>query len=213
MTESVILTNSKSTKIQFVFKTLTFCLPILAVIVSCCIILCSKVTIPIENPAVLIIASVFVLLPLKTKNLSILQQITVFYLISITVNQLSEQYFSIGIMPLDISFSSIPLLLCTAGYFIGKLNSASTTNNSKTEIFNAWLLATGIIIAHMIFLSVTIYSYYSYGYERNLSTIGNMVLYLLLFIVLRVRLSGPVFRQATGLILIIFYMSLMFMST
>lgn len=212
MTESDSIILKERTKSATVLHILTLILPLIAVIASCCIILLSKITIPIENPAVLILASVFALLPLKTKNLSILQQITIFYLISITVNQLSAQYFSIGILPLDISFSSVPLLLCAAGYFIGKFDSVSPNNNSKTEISNAWLLAIVIIIAHMIFLSVVIYNYYGYGYERNLSTAGNIFLYMLLFIVLRARLSSLFFRQTTGLILLIFYTSLMFIN-
>ncbi len=208
MTESVLMNIKERTRSETIFKILTFGLPVAAVIAACVISLLSKVTIPVEHPMILVLASVLILVPSKLINIKTLQKITAFYLFGVAVNLLSAQYFSLAFLSLNIKVSctSIPLLLCAAGYFMRKSGTNNTADDSeKTDIIIAWLLALAVVVVHAIFLSLTVYNFYGYGYERNLSTTGNIILYLLLFIVLWPILGNLRFRQVTGLIMTIFY--------
>jgi hypothetical protein len=54
--------------------------------------------------------------------------------------------------------------------------------------------------------------FYGYGYERNLSTVGNLMLYLLLFILLWEKLGNLRFRRSAGLVLALFYLTSIFMN-
>jgi hypothetical protein len=180
-----------------------------AVIAACCFGFFIKMPIPIENTVILILALSFVLLPLKPEKISTLQKIICFYLFSVIVNQISAQYFPISISSanISVSYSIVPLLLCGSGYFVGKANSTSIARVIESRnIFYAWTIALAIIIVHIIFLSVILNKFYGYGFERNLSTVGNLTLYLLLFILLWEKLGSIRFRRSMGLVLAFFYL-------
>jgi hypothetical protein len=210
MIEEVTAPYQKRQGAEFVVKIFEFCLPLSAVIVAFYICLLSKVPIPIERPAVLALASFCVLLPLKSKSLRTLQKLTAFYLVSVPVNELALQYSRTSLLSVNISLSytTVILSLCAMGYVVGKLNPANTLRGAgRTNILYGWVLAFGIIIIHMVLLTFILNEFYGYGYERNLSVLGNLCLYFLLFILLWAKLDQIRFRQAAGLIVAIFYMA------
>jgi hypothetical protein len=79
----------------------------------------------------------------------------------------------------------------------------------KTDILIGWELASLIMIAHMLLLSLILNKFYGYGYERNLGVLGNLCLYFLLFILLWDELGRYRFRLCAGLILAVFYLAVM----
>jgi hypothetical protein len=142
-----------------------------------------------------------------------LQTIMGFYLVSTVVSQLSSQYFPLSFLSVDISvsYSTVVLLLCAVGHFLGKVNSTDTHRGiGRANIIYGWVLALTIIVAHMVLLSLILNKFYGYGYERNLNVLGNLCLYFLLFIVLWEKLSSLLFRQGVGLILTVFYLAAIF---
>lgn len=220
MIQQTVTVCHQGRRFESVANVLGFGLSFSAVVTACCIGFFTKMLIPVENPVILVLASFFVLVPFKLETLSTLQKIMCFYLFVVLVNQLSAQYFPISTPSADInvSYSIIPLLLCGLGYFAenglghpAEVNSNSTSRISKrANISHAWVLTLIIIFVHMVCLSLVLNKFYGYGYERNLSTAGNLALYLLLFILLWKKIGSLRFRQSMGLVLTLFYVASIF---
>ena len=211
MTEQSATICHRGWRLESIANVLGFGLSLSAVVAACCIGFFTKMTIPVENPVIMVLASFFMLVPFKPEKISTLQKIICFYLFSVIVNQISAQYFPTSIFSanIDISYSIIPLLLCGLGY----LTTITIQQTVKREnISHAWITALIIIIVHIIFLSVILNKFYGYGYERNLSTVGNLMLYLLLFVLLWEKLSSLRFRQSMALVLALFYLVAIFMN-
>lgn len=209
MTEAVIAHYEKHQRLKSVAKAFGFCLPVLAVIVACCISLLRERAIPIERPVVLVLGAILMLVPFKSELPSALQKIVSFYMVGILVNESSSQYFQIPfLLPrISISCSTIVLSLCTIGYLCGRMGSADKVQRAeRTDVICGWVLALVVIVVHMALLSVLLKKFYGYGYERNLSVLGSLCLYLLLFTVLWDKFAKLRFRQCIGLILAIFYL-------
>ena len=213
MIEQVIASSRKQQRIAPVVKVFEFCLPLIAIILACCVSFCSQMLIQIEKPAILMLGSLFVLAPFRSEAPATLQRIIGFYLSSVTVNQLSSQYFSFSFLSADVSvsYSTVVLSLCAIGYSLGRLNSTNTPQVlGMANIFYGWVFAIAIIIVHMVLLSLILNKFYGYGYEQNLSVLGNLCLYFLLFIVLWEKLGSFLFRRGIGLILTVFYLAAIF---
>ncbi|MCX5637288.1 MAG: hypothetical protein NTX52_06300 [Planctomycetota bacterium] len=56
----------------------------------------------------------------------------------------------------------------------------------------------------MALLRLALSRFYGYGYERDLSVLGNLCLYFLVFILLWESFKRPRFRQGIGLIITFF---------
>ena len=210
MIKQVTASCRKQRRIEPIVKAFGFCLPVIAVILACCISFFSQMPIPIEKPAILVLGSLFILVPLRSEATTTLQKIMGFYLISVPVNELSSQYFSVSFLSVgfSISYSTIVLLLCTTGYFLGRVNSTNALRDvGRANIIHGWVLALAVIVVHMVLLSLILNKFYGYGYERDLSVLGNLALYFLLFIVMWEKLDLLRFRQGVGLILAIFYLA------
>jgi hypothetical protein len=111
-------------------------------------------------------------------------------------------------VPIDISYSVIVLLLCGTGYVLGKLNPTKSQQiNKEKDIILGWILALSIVILHMIFLSLILSQFYGYGYEWNLGVLGQLCLYFMLFAILWNKFNVLHFRQLTGLILTVYYLT------
>ncbi|HUW19753.1 MAG TPA: hypothetical protein VMW16_10675 [Sedimentisphaerales bacterium] len=193
----------------------SFGLTLSAVIVGCCISFLLTLKIPIERPVMLVLASLFLLLPLKAATFATLQKIVAFYLISVPVNELSSQYFQISFLPVDVSvsYTTAVLLLCALGYLVGKINTTNATQDySSANILSGWVVALVIVTIHMALLSLILNKFYGYGYERNLGVLGNLFLYFLLFVLMWENLGGLRFRQCTGLVLAVFYFATLFVN-
>lgn len=215
MTEQSAIICRDKYRIESVAKVIGFGLSFSAVVAACCIGFFTEAVIPVENPTILVLASFLILVPFKSEALSSLQMMMCFYLFSILVNQISGQYFPFPISfgKIDISYSIIPLLLCGLGYLTSKVNSTNVHQFIEGKnMFYAWIVTFTIITVHIILLSLILRKFYGYGYERNLSTAGNLMLYLLLFILLWKRLGNLRFRRSMGLVLASFYLISIFMN-
>jgi hypothetical protein len=195
-------------------KIIGFSLSATAVITACCVCLFSEMPIPIEHPVILVVASLFLLIPFASNySAKKFQKIVGFYLTSVLVNELSLQNFQLSGDSIDvtISYSAPVFLLCIIAYMMGKIGDAGKFQNLGTiNILPAWLLAVIIIIFHMAFLTPMLMRFYGYGYERNLSVLGSLCLYFLLFVALWGKLDMPRFRQFIGVILTVFYFVITF---
>ena len=210
MTELLTASCRKQQGIGPMVKVFGFCLPVIAIILACCLSFFSHMPISIEQPAILMLGSRLILVPFRSEAATTLQKIIGFYLIGVPVNELSSQYFSLSFLSVDISvsYSTTVLLLCVIAYFLGRASSTNTLRDvGGTNIVLAWVLALAVIVVHIVLLTGILNEFYGYGYERNLSVLGNLALYFLLFIVLWKRLGGLRFRQCAGLILAIFYLA------
>ena len=215
MTEQTVTVCHRVQRFESAANTLGFGLSFSAVIAACCIGFFTKRVIPIENPSILVLASFLIILPFKLEKLTTLQKIICFYLFSILINQLSAQYFPISISSADInvSYSILPLMLCGLGYFAGKVSPKNISQAAEeTNLIYGWGVALVIITVHIVFLSLVLNKFYGYGYELNLSTAGNLALYLLLFILLWEKLSNLRFRRSMGMVLALFYLTSIFMN-
>lgn len=193
--------------------TVGFWLPISGVIAATGVCLLTGVRVRIEIPLVLVLAGAFVSAPLKSELVRTLQKVTGFYLVGVLVNESAGRYFNIPFLPANVSvpFSAVVLLMCGIGHLAGKINSAETLESTKrTTIISGWGLTIGAVIVHMVSLGLILERFYGYGHERNLSVLGNLCLYFLLFIFLWRKLEGLRFRQAMGLALGFSYFVMIF---
>jgi len=189
------------------------CLGISAVVAGCTVCLSSPLPIPIENPLVLIAASLFLLGWFKSETPAVLQKLTAIYLIGVIVNEISVEHFRVGVLGAGVTVSwSMPiLLLFLAAYLVDKLGSIGNTKPPQSRlIVTAWIVALALLIAQMTVLGPILYRFYGYGYERDLAVAGSLCLYLPLFLILRRSLAGVRFRRLTGLVLIIFFLVVQF---
>lgn len=211
MNEAIAVGGPRQQSPQFMITLFGFCLSALAVIVACSISFFSKTGIQVANPCVLLLGSLFMLVPPKSGFLSQLQQIIGLYIICVPVNLSTEHSFQICPFSYDLSVSStaVILLLCVAGYLVGRVRSANGPNSlAKPDILRGWLLALSVVVLHAVILRLILGRFYGYGCERTLSALGTLCLYFLLFIVLWPKLESTRFRQGMGLILGLYYFAL-----
>ncbi len=208
MTESTSTTYSNR-QTESGIRFLGFALPLTAVIITCHVNYCSTSMLTIEHPLILVFGSIFTIVPFRSENFLILQKVIIFYLFAVLVNQTTDSYFTLSSLSIDasVSYSAVTLFLCTTGYLLDKLYPVGSKSiNRQNNILRAWSIAFIVIILHMAFLALLLHKFYGYGYGHNLYTIGNLVLYLLLFIVLWERLGSIRFRMCTGMTLMVFYL-------
>lgn len=209
MTEWTFITSQRRLRTRLIVKTLAFCFPIIAVILLCSLSLSLLMPISIEMPVILVLGAIFMLIPLRSEAIARLQQITGFYLIAVAVNQLSSNYFTIPLLStsVSVSYSILVLFLFSIGYFLEKIGSIhEPLNIIAGDVLQGWLLALSIIIIHMSLLSLVLYMFYGYGYEQNLTVLGNLTLYFLLFLVMWRNLYKSPLRRCVGLVMMIFYL-------
>jgi len=200
--------------IKQIAKIIGFSLSATAIITACYVCLTSEMPVPIVHPEILAVASLFLLIPFASNhNAEKLQKITAFYLVSVLVNELSQQNFQLqsNAIGVTISYGFPVFLLCAIAYVAEKISAADKFHNSAIiDTLPAWLFAAAIIILHMAFLTPILIRFYGYGYERNITVLGNLCLYLLLFIALWGKLGNPCFLRFAGVILTLFYFAITF---
>lgn len=182
-------------------------LPVLAVAAACVGTMRVGVPIAIEKPSVLIVASILIVVPSRRERIRALQGVMALYLICIPMNEVHLRYFSIlGLSPgIRASCSAVPLSLLAAGHLADRLLRHGGERPLTSGLRAAWLLAGGIIMAHMAVLGLLLHRFYGYGYEQDLRVLGSLALYFLVFLTCRRPLSRPYVRQAIGLILVAFF--------
>jgi len=184
------------------------CFSLAGIITACLLCLFSKASVPVERPALFVLTAFLILAPFKSHAAVLLQRIAAFYLFAVAVNQSASQYFHIPMLSsrVGISYTAVVVLLCAAGYLLGKLNFGRRSNEAgRSDILWGWALAIGIIIVHIAVLAALLHRFYGFGYERDLSVLGALCLYVLLFIFMWDKLGILRFRQATGLVLAVLY--------
>jgi Ca2+/Na+ antiporter len=75
------------------------------------------------------------------------------------------------------------------------------------DIVSCWYIAFAMIAGHMMVLALLLKGFYGYGYERDVPVLGNLSLYLLLFLLIWRRLDSTAFRRLAGVALLIFYIT------
>jgi hypothetical protein len=125
-------------------------------------------------------------------------------LVCVVVNEISSQYFRLFFLPsnLRLSWSIVVVVPCAIGYFLGRATQKKRVKGIKgLSLKSGWTLGLAIVVIHMLVLIPLLARFYGYGYERNLSTLGQLGLYLLLFLCFWEKLDGFRFRQILGLVL------------
>ena len=207
MTEQIATESVNRQTTDALTNVLGYSFSLAGVIVACGICFFSGTPIAIERPLILLLASLFILVPFKSHVTNTLQKITAFYLLAVPINELASQNFPAPLLSgVTVSYSAIVLLLCAAGFLLGRMNSQKNRfGRDKKELLPGWALAMGIIVVHMALLAVLLGKFYGYGYEHNLSVLGNLCLCLLLFILIWEKLANLRFSQTLGLMLAAFY--------
>ncbi len=184
------------------------CLPVLAMTATCVAAFMKGSPIAVERPGVLIAALILVLVPSRCELVRTLQSITALYLVCVLVNEAHLRYLAIpGLSArIRISCSVVPLVLFAAGYLADRwATHAGDGRSLLSSLRGAWLLAGGVVIAHMAVLGLLLHRFYGYGYEQDLQVLGSLALYYLVFLGAWRPLGRPWVRRAIGLILLIFY--------
>jgi hypothetical protein len=207
MTEQIATGSVNRQATDALTNVLGYSFPLAGVVVACAICFLSGTPVPIERPLILLLASLFILVPSKSQVTNTLRKITAFYLLAVPINELASQNFHVPLVSgVTVSYSAVVLLLCAAGFLLGRINSQKDRlGRGRKELLPGWVLAMGVMVVHMALLAVLLSRFYGYGYEHNLSVSGNLCLYLLLFIFIWEKLANLRFSQALGLILAAFY--------
>lgn len=212
MTEQIATEFVKRERTGTLASVLGYSSSFAGVLIACGICFICGTPVPIERPLILLLGSLFILVPFKSEVVGISQKITAFYLLAVPINQLASQNFGVPILSgVTVSYSAVVLLLCAAGFLLGRMNSQKDRfGRHKNEVLPGWALAMGIIAGHMALLAVLLSKFYGYGYEHDFTVAGNLCLYLLVFIFVWEKLAHLRFRQALGLVLAAFYCLTMF---
>jgi hypothetical protein len=180
-------------------------LPVLAVATACVGTMRVGVPIAIEKPSLLIVASILIVVPSRRERIRALQGVMALYLICIPMNEIHLRYFSVLGPGIRASCSAVPLTLLAVAYLADWSLRPDAEKPWTSGFRDAWLLAGGIILAHMAVLGLLLHRFYGYGYEQDLRVLGSLALYFLIFLTSRRPLSRPYVRQAIGLILVVFF--------
>jgi len=208
MTHETVMVRSERARADALVALAAACLPVLAIAAACATAFMKGLPIAIERPGVLIVASILILLPSRRELVRILQSVTALYLVCVLVNEAHLRYLAIpGLSAgIRISCSVVPLALLAAGYLADRwITRGSDGRSLLSSLRGAWLLAGGIVIAHMAVLGLLLHRFYGYGYEQDLRVLGSLALYYLVFLGAWRPLGRPWVRRAAGLILAIFY--------
>ncbi len=138
----------------------------------------------------------------------LLQKVVGLCLIAVLFSQVYAQYITISIASRRISISRSvgPFLLCVLGsVLMWRRPHASADIADQSPLLRAWLVAFGIIIAHMVVLALLLHKFYGYGYENNLRVLAHFSLHFLLFLALWNPLGRPNARWFMGFILMGLY--------
>lgn len=208
MTHETVMARCERTRADSLVTVAAACLPVLAIAAACAAAFMKGLPIVIERPSVLIAASILILLPSRRELVRILQSVTALYLVCVLINEAHLRYMAIpGLSPrIRISCSVVPLALLAAGYLADRWTTPGSDGRSLlSSLRGAWVLAGGIVVAHIAVLGLLLHRFYGYGYEQDLRVLGSLALYYLVFLGAWRPLGRPWVRRTVGLILISFY--------
>jgi len=178
-------------------------LPAAGIVAATLLCFLNKMRIPVENPQVLVLASIFLLIRFKSISLLRLQKLTAFYLVAVSVNELTLQNFQVSLFASRISvpYSVLPLLFFAAGYLFGGKHSTGKQSDFEDKNFvSGWVMAFIIIAGQMIVLYFLLRNFYGFGYQCDLKVLGTLCQYFLLFIFLWKDLHIAFVRRTAALI-------------
>ena len=183
---------------------------ILSIIIACLVCLFSS-PFTIVNPLMLLFASAFILIPFRNQSLCILQQIICFYMIAVAINQLAPQYIELSMISSQIivSKAAVFLLICSSGIIFDRMKEPELQQDPfrKVLIYSS-CIGFLIISIHIILLYLLLRKFYWYGYEHNINVLGNIFLYLILFLLTWKKIGNIRQRQYVGLIFGAFFLFL-----
>jgi hypothetical protein len=169
-----------------------------------CVFCFFKHPIPIKTPEILLLGTIFILLPLRSKSKVVtLQKLSVFYVVSVLMNELAIEYFQIsfGNTKFSISMAVVILPFFLTGFIIGQPKPLNFFFKSEyKELIFSWVLTVAVIILHMVLLFGLLNHFYGYGFEQNMTTMGHLCLYVIVFTFLWESLSAVRPRQILGIV-------------
>jgi hypothetical protein len=181
-------------------------LSILSVGAACLVASYRETPISINRPVIPALGALFLLWPFRAEGAATLQRIICLYLTAIPVNQLSHQYLHLaGGVRLSLS---VPLVLLALLGWWGLGSAAAVPSREWTPLRFAWVLAIGILLAHMVGLLGMLERFYGYGYEHDAGVLGNVALVSLVFFTLWPCLRYARTRPLLGVILGLYYVSM-----
>ncbi len=210
MTHETVMARCGRTRADALVAVAAVCLPVVAMTAACATAFMKGLPIAIERPGVLIAASILILVPFRREVIRIIQRVTALYLVWALIHEAHLRYLAIPGLSggIRISCSMVPLAFFAAGYLADRwATHASDGRSLLSSLRGAWLLAGGIVIAHMAVLGLLLHRFYGYGYEQDLRVLGSLALYYLVFLGAWRPLGRPWVRRAIGLILVIFYVA------
>lgn len=178
---------------------------------ACVLAWFSRVATPIERPILLAAAALVLLVPSRGQTPALLRKVVGIYLIAVPFNEIYSQYavLPFGAGGLAISYSVGPFLLCGLGCLWLRFRQRHAEESPGwSPLLTAWLLALGLVVAHMIVLAILFHATYGYGYEDDFPVLAHLSLCFLLFLLLWRSLDRRALRLSAGLFLTAFYLLL-----
>ena len=210
MTSGTTEISSRNAAVGSLADIVGFCLAAGSIIAACVICLRSQPAISVHTPEILAFASALVLLPVRQKTqLDTLQKIVVFYLVATVLNQLTSQYFQVSFPngTANVSYTVIIMIPFALAAILARQRLLSFSESMDKEILSCWYVALAVIVGHMIVLALILRKFYGYGYEHDVSVLGNLCLYVLLFLLTWRRFDSVPFRRVVGVVLLLFYVA------
>jgi len=183
-------------------------LPLSGIVFCCAYNMFHRSTPPIQYPVILAFASLLLFIPAQSLPWIAFTKFIGFYLLSIPVSQITNHSFSMTLFEktwsVSYSLTVFLLLLLTNGFQQRK------TTHKPPDLFSSWTLLAVVLATQLGVLRFLLHSYYGYGYQADLTILGHLSLFFLLFLILRSTLNNPEICRLLGLVLFLYYALLAF---
>lgn len=177
------------------------------VLLACGMLFLSTDNSQIKRSWPLIIAFVFFLPKISSKNLFTIQKFIFIYLFLTLINLLSFQYFQFNIKEsaITIPLSFFMVLVLGLSFILSLYMPGSTLEKKEVRILNIWAATVSILILFMFILFLMLKKYYGYGYEYNFNVTGKICLTVVCFAILWKLIVNIRFLQIYSAVLFIFF--------
>jgi len=176
-----------------------------------CILICifasqSDVSLIHRQVAVLIVVAGVCLVPINADNFVILQKILMFYLIGHQISCANDDFTFKYLDNIIYIANSLPVMLfLIISWLFSRRAVFGNGNNEEMNPTKIWVWSLSIIIAHMVAAKYIVTAFYGFGNDKNLLVLGNITLYIFLFMIIWNQLDMKLLRQIIAVILIIHF--------
>ena len=141
--------------------------------------------IEIKRPWILLAVSLAALLPWKSKSFSVLGKLLAVYFVCMLISQLTIHKLVLGgqgvrlLLPKTV----IPLFFYAAAFILSVTTGSIHVLIKRNRLwYGLWGIMIIVLTVHMMIGWVFLKTVYGFGYEQNISVLGNIVLYLMCFV-------------------------------